>query len=95
MSDRPMRLGHRYLLRHTTRNVKAVITSLSFRLDIDTLQHDRSATELHKNDIGEILLTTLEPIVCDPYRINRETGGFILVDECNDTIAAGMIQEAS
>jgi sulfate adenylyltransferase subunit 1 len=49
-------------------------------------------TELQTNDIGQVRIKTLQPVVCDPYIVNRQTGGFILVDENNDTVAAGMIE---
>jgi sulfate adenylyltransferase subunit 1 (EFTu-like GTPase family) len=46
---------------------------------------------MQTNDIGQVRIKTLQPIVWDPYNINRQTGGFIIVDEANDTVAAGMI----
>jgi bifunctional enzyme CysN/CysC len=36
-----------------------------------------------------------QPLFHDPYGRNRETGGFILIDEAtNSTVGAGMITDA-
>ena len=58
-----------------------------------TLERESPVSELQTNDIGQVRIKTLQPLVCDPYRLNRQTGGFIIIDENNDTVAAGMIQE--
>jgi len=49
-------------------------------------------TELKQNDIARVTIKTLLPIACDPYRKNRETGAFILIDEANDTVGAGFVE---
>jgi sulfate adenylyltransferase subunit 1 (EFTu-like GTPase family) len=49
-------------------------------------------TELKQNDIARVTVKTLLPIACDPYRKNRETGAFILIDEANDTVGAGFVE---
>ena len=92
MSERKLRLNHRYTLRHTTKTVRAIINEIDFRLDINTLERESAVSELQTNDIGLVRIKTLQPVVCDPYRVNRQTGGFIIIDENNDTIAAGMIE---
>ena len=93
MSDRPLRLNHRYVLRHTTKSVRAIINEIDYRLDVNTLERESPVSELKTNDIGQVRIKTLQPVVCDPYNVNRQTGGFIILDENNDTVAAGMIQE--
>jgi sulfate adenylyltransferase subunit 1 (EFTu-like GTPase family) len=92
MNERKLRLNHRYVLRHTTKNVRAIINEIDYRLNINTLERESPVTELQTNDIGQVRIKTLQPVVCDPYIANRQTGGFILVDENNDTVAAGMIE---
>ena len=60
-------------------------------IDVDTLERKSPVSEMQTNDIGQVRIKTLQPIVCDPYSTNRQTGGFIIVDDANDTVAAGMI----
>jgi sulfate adenylyltransferase subunit 1 len=92
MNERKLHLNHRYSLRHTTKSVRAIINEIDFRLNVNTLERESPVTELGTNDIGQVRIKTLQPIVCDPYNVNRQTGGFIIVDDNNDTVAAGMIQ---
>ena len=87
-----LRAGARYLLKHTTRTTKAVVSELQYRLDVNTLHREEGATELALNEIGRIRLRTQAPVLFDEYRRNRTTGSFILVDEgTNATVAGGMI----
>jgi bifunctional enzyme CysN/CysC len=91
-----LRVGGRYLLKHTTRSVKAVVKDIRYALDINTLHRDQSAEALALNDIGRIRLRTQAPLFFDEYRRNRETGSFILIDEAtNNTVGAGMIRGPS
>lgn len=87
-----LRAGGRYVLKHTTRAVKALVRSLDYRLDINTLHRDEEAVSLELNEIGRIRLRTQSPLLFDEYRRNRTTGSFILIDEpTGATVAAGMI----
>jgi len=82
----------RFTLQHTTRSTKAVVTEVDYRLDINTLHRDETATTLGLNEIGRIKIRTQQPLLFDAYRRNRDTGSFILVDEAtNNTVGAGMI----
>lgn len=90
--DTQLTPGARYTLQHTTRSVTAEIRRLDYRLDINTLHRDDSAQSLSLNEIGRIQLHTRQPLLFDPYRRNRTTGSFILVDDATgNTVAAGMI----
>jgi bifunctional enzyme CysN/CysC len=94
MSDAPLALGKRLLLKHTTRWVNASVDDIRYRVDVENLHRDTSATSLELNDIGRLKLRTTSPLAVDDYRRNRTTGSFILVDEAtNDTVGAGMIVE--
>jgi bifunctional enzyme CysN/CysC len=53
----------------------------TYRLDINTLHRDESATSLGLNEIGRVTLRTTTPLFFDEYRRNRQTGSFILIDE--------------
>ena len=92
MSQRPMRAGSKYLLRHTTRKVKAIVSQIEYRIDPNTMAKETGLTDLKQNDIARVTVKTLLPVACDPYRKNRETGAFILIDEANDTVGAGFVE---
>jgi bifunctional enzyme CysN/CysC len=92
-SDRPLRGGDRLRVKHTTRTTPARVTAVKGRLDVNKLVVEPAA-ELVNNDIGTIELTTAVPLAVDPYREDRITGSFVLVDEgTNATVAAGMVGE--
>lgn len=92
MTDTPLRVGARLAVKHTTRSARALVKNLRYRLDVNTLHRDLDARELGLNDVGRIQLRTTTPLLCDPYRRNRSTGGFVLIDEStNSTVGAGMI----
>jgi len=83
----------RFVLKHTTRSVTARIISLNSRVDVNTLEQHPVPAGLVTNDIAHVALALTQPILVDPYRVNRATGSFILIDEVtNQTMAAGMIE---
>lgn len=84
--------GEKYYLRHTTKEVKAIIKEVSYRVDINTLEKKVMKSEIKMNDIVRVKLRTTRPLHVDSYYQNRTTGSFILIDETNnETVAAGMI----
>ena len=84
--------GARFAIKHTARTVRAIVTGVRSRLEINTLAEDLAADGLALNEIGRVILRTTEPLFFDPYRTNRHTGSFILIDEhTNATVAAGML----
>jgi bifunctional enzyme CysN/CysC len=92
---RPLSVGGKYAIKHTTRSARTVVRGLQYRLDVNTLHRDESATQLGLNEIGRVKLRTTVPLLADEYRRNRTTGGFIIIDEStNRTVGAGMIIEA-
>jgi bifunctional enzyme CysN/CysC len=94
--SRPLQVGAKYAIKHTTRTARAVVRDLHYRLDVNSLHRDETATDLSLNEIGRVRLRTTVPLLCDQYRRNRTTGGFIIIDEStNRTVGAGMIIEAS
>ncbi|MGK8507933.1 adenylyl-sulfate kinase [Nocardia asiatica] len=90
--DTQLTPGATYTIRHTTRAATAEVRSLDYRLDVNTLHRDEHAESLSLNEIGRVQLRTRQPLLFDPYRRNRATGSFVLVDDTtNNTVAAGMI----
>jgi sulfate adenylyltransferase subunit 1 (EFTu-like GTPase family) len=95
-ADQPLQERGRYAIKQTTRTARAMVTDLQYRLDVNTLHRDESATTLGLNEIGRVSLRTTVPLFYDEYRRNRATGSFILVDEAtNATVAGGMLLQPS
>ena len=95
MSDtRTLARRDRLVVKHTTRTVKAIVRDLHYRLDVNTLHRDETADKLGLNEIGRVSLRLTQPLFCDSYTRNRQTGGLILIDEAtNATVGAAMITE--
>lgn len=92
MSEEPLKPNKPYVIQHTTNQVPAYISKIVYRLDINTL-HRVDTESYGLNDIGRVEITTTKPLCFDPYRLNRHTGGFILIDpDTNNTVAGGMIR---
>ncbi len=88
--------GAWYTIKQTTHNARAVVRAVHSRLDINTLDEVAAADGLALNEIGRVTLRTTEPLFFDPYRENRHTGSFILIDETtNATVGAGMLLGAA
>jgi sulfate adenylyltransferase subunit 1 len=91
-SERPLSPRGRFALRHTTREVAAVVKDVRYKVNINTLHKIEDDLVFRMNDIGRIALRTSAPLMWDSYARNRITGSFILIDEgTNETVAAGMI----
>jgi bifunctional enzyme CysN/CysC len=89
---RPLKLRGKYAVKHTTADVRAIVKDVQYQLDVNTLHRDETATELRLNEIGRVTLRTTKPLLCDDYRRNRATGGFIIIDESdNRTVGAGIV----
>jgi sulfate adenylyltransferase subunit 1 (EFTu-like GTPase family) len=96
MTDAPLRQGGRYLVKHTTREVTAIVDELCDHVDVHTLERGEAPQELTLNDIGRVRLRTSAPLIFDPYESNRRTGSFILIDEAsNNTVGAGLVVAAN
>ncbi len=91
MHELPLSVGSTYLLKHTTRSVRATVQAVRYRVDVNSAEH-HDASSLALNDIGELELETNLPLFFDPYAENRSTGSFILIDPLsNATLGAGML----
>ncbi len=82
----------KYVLRHTTNEVRSMIKEVLYKVDINTLHRIEDDKEINMNEISRVRLRTTKPLLADSYTRNRQTGSLILVDETtNETVAAGMI----
>jgi bifunctional enzyme CysN/CysC len=94
MSEAPLLPGRSYFLKIGTKTVTGTVAPLKYRINVNTLQH-MAASKLDLNEIGVCNIELDRPIAFDPYQINRDTGGFILIDRItNDTVGAGMLHFA-
>jgi sulfate adenylyltransferase subunit 1 len=91
-NDRPLNLGGKYLLLHTSRESRCIVKDIRYKMDINQLVRNTDDKVFRMNDIGRVVIRTQSPLFIDSYRKNRITGSFVLVDEgTNETVAAGMI----
>jgi len=82
----------KYTVKHTTREVRAVVKTIHYKLDISTLEEKTEDKHVSLNEIARLTLRTTQPLFFDSYRRNRATGSLILIDEAtNVTVGAGMI----
>jgi len=91
-SEKPLTPRGKFIIRHTTKEAQAIVKSIKYKMDINTLHKIEDDTTFQLNDIGRISLRTSHPLSHDSYSKNRSTGSFILIDSfTNETVAAGMI----
>jgi bifunctional enzyme CysN/CysC len=91
MTEEPMRPGKQYLIKHATLKTSGVISTVRYRMDINSL-HREAADQLRLNEIGRCVFELEKRVAFDPYRKNRATGAFIIIDRLtNNTVGAGMV----
>jgi len=91
LSETPLSPARTYIVRHTTRESKAKIGSIQYKVDVNTLEQ-QATTDLKMNDIARVNFKLAQPLMVDSYDKNRATGAFIVIDESsNNTVGAGMI----
>lgn len=87
----PMNLTTLFYIKHTSNTTKARIDQVKYKVDVNTLEKI-GIDHLNLNEIGRVVITTSKPIFFDPYKKNRQTGSFILIDPItHNTCAVGMI----
>lgn len=91
MAEQAMTPGRQYIIKLATRSVPGSIAIIHHRIDVNTLEH-HDADELKLNEIGHCTVAVNAPLVFDPYKLSKGTGGFIIIDRLsNVTVGAGMI----
>ena len=91
-NEKPLNPAGKYIIRHTSREARCLIREIDFKMDINTLEHNRKDLTIGMNDIGKIRIKTTQPLFFDSYFKNRITGSLVLIDEGTfETVAAGMI----
>ncbi len=91
MDEKEMSPGRQYIIKLATRSVSGSISAINYRIDVNTLEH-HDANELKLNEIASCTVSVNAPVVFDPYKKNKGTGAFIIIDRLsNVTVGAGMI----
>ena len=92
LSEKPMVLGGKYVIRHTTSELRGIIRAVTYKVNINNLEENREDQSVGLNEIARISLKTSKPIFYDSYKDNHITGSVIIIDEAtNNTVGAGMI----
>jgi sulfate adenylyltransferase subunit 1 len=92
LNREPMNPRAKYLLMHTTKDARAIIKEVTYKIDINTLHRMEDDKNIRMNDIARVNLRVTNPLFYDSYSRNRNTGSLILIDEgTKETVAAGMI----
>ena len=92
MNETPLKSKSKLILKHTTQELKVIITELIHEIDINTLHKNENVQDLALNSIGRVNIRTARPLYTDRYERNRTTGSFILINpQTFETVGAGMI----
>ena len=93
LGDAALDPRRKYVLRHTTREVRAQVANIDFLWNVATQEREPGPVTLRMNDIGRVAFRLAQPVFADRYAESRATGSFILIDEAtNSTVAAGMVE---
>jgi sulfate adenylyltransferase subunit 1 len=91
-NNRPLVAGEKYVIRLNNQEVRCIIKSVNYKININNLEQDLSSVTVNMNDIAHISLTCSKPVFFDSYKANNITGSIIFIDEGTDeTAGAGMI----
>lgn len=92
-NEQPLQPRSRYIVRQTTNETIAIVRTINYRRNINTLEKEPGVAQLRMNDIAEISIHTAQYLTFDDYRQNRITGSVIFIDpDTNETVGAGMIK---
>jgi adenylyl-sulfate kinase len=91
MDEEDMEPLTQFYIKHNTNSTRAKIDQVRHKVDVNTMEKQPVDT-LKLNDIARVVITTNKPIYFDPYKKNKATGAFILIDPVtHNTSAVGMI----
>ena len=92
LNHRPLQLRQKYIIRHTTDELQGIVTSIDYKVNINTLENNYEDKKVDMNDIARLTLKVSKPLAYDLYERNRTLGSLIFIDEgTNETVGAGMI----
>jgi sulfate adenylyltransferase subunit 1 len=92
LNEKPLVPGGKYAVKQTTKDVRCIIKSVNFKMNINTLERIEDDKVIGLNEIGQMTIKTTQSLFYDSYNKNRITGSLVLIDEAtNETVCAGMI----
>ncbi len=93
MNARPLQLNGKYIVKHTTREVRCVVKEIKYKVNVNNLEQITDDLTVKLNDIARVVIRCTKPLFVDPYKNNRITGALILIDEgTNETVGVGMVE---
>ena len=93
LDEKPLVPGNKYLLQHNSRQLRAVVRNVDYKLDVNSLQQLPVEGNVKLNEVVKAVIKTASPLVYDPYTRLSATGSAILIDETsNSTVAAVLIR---
>lgn len=92
LGEKPMVVGGKYVIRHTTSEMRGIIREVQYKININNLEQNLEDKSVVLNEIARISIKTSKPVFYDSYKDNHITGSIIIIDEAsNNTVGAGMI----
>ena len=91
IGDNPLQAGNKYLLQHKSRLVRAVVKSIDYKLDVNSLQQQSAAEGVKLNEVVKATIKTASPLVYDAYEKINENGSAILIDETSHSTVAAVL----
>lgn len=93
LDHKSLQPGNKYLIQHHSRQLRAVVKQVDYKINVNTLEQETVEGEIKLNEIAKVVIKTAQPLVFDDFISNKKTGSAILVDETsNATVAACIIQ---
>lgn len=87
MDDERLVEGHEYWASIGTKTIPAVVTKIRYKVDVNSGDHVQ-ADELHKNEIGHVVLTLQEPVPVDTFKDHKGLGELILIHRISHMTSA-------
>lgn len=92
LNEKPLMASRKYIVRHTTKEVRGIVKTIRYKMDINTLHRNELDKNIGLNEFARVAMKLSEPIFYDKYKLNRLTGSLIIIDEqTNETVGAGML----
>ena len=93
LDEKPLISGNKYLLQHNSRQVRAIVRNVEYKLDVNSLQQQPVEGNVKLNEVVKATLKTASPLIYDGYENLSENGSAVLIDETsNSTVAAVLIK---
>lgn len=91
MDEKPLRQGNKYLLQHNSKQVRAIVKQVAYKLDVNTLERHTSTDEVKLNEVVSATIKTATPVVYDSFEKISQNGNAVLIDETSNSTVAAVI----